>query len=983
MQSLFFWKSWPQSYRGLWYFLSLLFIISVVMLWVYHFMGPSTVIDWQRMQEQKIVETTVHTFRLGQFQLSVPAESYVILEYLGGSGIVHNLAATYLFLFILFFSTTVLLSVITTLEKFWFFAGMGIFILFMVILRLDVLELFGMSNQIPAIAILSVYLGAAFYFKYVRTYTTFISRFLTFLAITIITGVIVAVFAEVPNPALHLLVTAYTPALIFTVLFIIMVAHEIVVGFVYITNQSKEGSSTKHFSIISGIYLTYLIITCLHELDVINWDFIYINLYLLLTISAVLGIWGFRLREPLYENIFSFSPFGALFVLALGAIGFATISQLLGNSNDAGLEVVRDTIVYAHTGFGIIFMMYFFSNFMEMMEKNLPVYNILYKPNRMPYFTFRFAGLIASLAFLFYGSWRDYVSNGVGGFYNYVGDMHLNQGNDAYAITFYNQAKRSAFQDHRANYMLATLNASRLNIEGSEENYDQINRKNPSDFSLVNEGNLNFWEARYFDAIKDFKRADEIHPNVPAIQNNLGYSYTKVHALDSASFYLNKARESDETKNSAETNFFAMTALELIPIDADSTLKYFDTQSPSVTANAIAVATLFDQEIKTSIDPLAEKELDLYTATLLNNYINHFTQELDSAFIERANQIASDSINFSYTEALKASLAHSFYHQGKVYTALDIMNELAYRTQNYQGKFNYIMGLWALEQGSPEDAIRYFTLAETADYKDSRFYNAIARTEAKRINEAIVSWDSLMQREEPSVRKVAEQIRTVLRMNAADAMTLPDPLKYQFCRYKVPLLDTMTYNRIAASLESDNYKAQAYLDRATQLYKADKTLPAIQYLNKVTGMKISDKQLYDDIRHLELLLLASRREMQALANQINNNISFEKKHALHKRLYTALLHEVSGDTTAARKQYDFIATANPFFEEGILAAVAFFRNQDSTSLKPYNILVDAIYINTRSPKLLKAYAAEAARQGFDDYAASAVQTLNEIEERFR
>ena len=40
-------------------------------------------------------------------------------------------------------------------------------------------------------------------------------------------------------------------------------------------------------------------------------------------------------------------------------------------------------------------------------------------------------------------------------------------------------------------------------------------------------------------------------------------------------------------------------------------------------------------------------------------------------------------------------------------------------------------------------------------------------------------------------------------------------------------------------------------------------------------------------------------------------------------------------------------------------------------MKAYDMLAEAIQINNKSLKLMLAYAAEAARMGFDEYAASA------------
>jgi hypothetical protein len=130
-------------------------------------------------------------------------------------------------------------------------------------------------------------------------------------------------------------------------------------------------------------------------------------------------------------------------------------------------------------------------------------------------------------------------------------------------------------------------------------------------------------------------------------------------------------------------------------------------------------------------------------------------------------------------------------------------------------------------------------------------------------------------------------------------------------------------------------------------------------------------------------MLAARNETRILATQINKGVTFDQKHFLNKVLFAAMVSEASGDTTTAKKNYELLGRANPYFEEGILHAVDFFRKADPKSTKPYDILVNAIYVNTHSIKLLKAYAAEASRQGFDEYAASAVQRMMLLEENLR
>jgi hypothetical protein len=977
MQSLFFWKTWPRDYRWLWFLLSGILIFSLIFLWISYFQGAHGIITWEKIQEQKLIETIVHNFRLGPFTLSVPGESYVILEYFNGSGIHHNTIASYIFLIVLIFSANVLLTIITTAERFWYFMGMSLFIIFIVSLQLDVLVLFGLHSIVIPIVIIALYVGFSFYFKSFRPTTSFIIRLFVFLSLTLLIAVTVTFFSTIEYPFLHIMATGYLAAIILSVIFILIVANEILISFIYVTEQGST-KRLKHFSLISAIYLLNVLIASLHEVGTIEWNFLYLNAYLLLSISTIIGIWGFRIREPLYGNIFSFSPFGVFFFVSLGAVCLVTIGQSLANANDATLNVMRMMILFSHTGFGIVFLLYFFSNFMVMMAEKKPVYKLLYRPNRMPYFTFQLAGLIATLAFVFYSNWHVLVGHSAAGFYNYVADLYLLQDKEAFAQSFYEQSNERSFQNNRANYALATIKTSRLSFEDARYNYAMANSKQPTAFSLINHSNLHLWNQRNFDALHVLRRGEKVLPNSPAILNNLGYAYGKIHSLDSATYYIDAARKHTLTKNSAEANFFAIAALERLPINTDSIIKLF-APSPAVTSNALALAILFDQKLQIDEDPLHYKKLNLFTATLLNNYIIRNAKKMDTTSIRKAYGIASDSLNATFSETLKASLANAYYHSGMVYKALEILGELAYITQDYKGKFNYIMGLWILEQNNPALAAEYFTHAKNDNYKHAWFYNAIALTEATKTKEALMAWDSVLIYGDAEERLLASQIKNILSYTPIEALTLSDTEKYQFCRYRIGVKDTALFTRTIATFQNVNYKAQALFDMAKKQYEADRLIAAIKFLNQISGLELTDSRLYDDIRYLELQMLATRKETKNLAKQINDGITFNESHALEKMLYTALISEANGDHKRAKENFEILAVSNPFFEEGIILASDFFQHQDSTDMKAYNTLVEAIHVNTNSTKLLKAYIKEATRKGFDDFATSATETLMKLE----
>lgn len=976
MRDLFFWKTWLKEYRVMWYAMAALFILSLLLMWYAWFRGADSVIHWENIQQQKTVETVVHSFRLGPFALDVPAESYVIVDYFQGADLQPNTLATYAFAIVMMVCVVVLLTVVSVTEKFWYLVGMALFILFVVGLRLELLGIFGRTDRVPAIVVMAAYILPSFYINRFRSTLAWTWRLLIFTAITVVLGLIIFFFATVPLSFLQFSLSLYVPSLILSVLFMILVAHEIIAGFVYIINQGTS-RHLQHLSIISTIYLVNVIITCLHEMGVIQWDFIYLNVYLLLTLSALLGIWGYRHRENAYGHILAFYPFGGYLFLALGTICFMTLGQLMANANDPALKVMRASIVTTHAGYGLIFVLYLFSNFVLLLARSMPIYKVLYAPTRMPYFVYRLAGLITTLAFILAANWQNYIYHGLAGSYNNSGDLYTLLGNQRYAESFYEQARLHGFQNHHANYALARMRTRQFDLPTAHEYYGAANRV-ATPFSVVNNANLYLWEDQPFDAIQAFRRGEKTLP-LPELQSNLGVAYGRVHNLDSALAYLDKARASASTRSVAEGNFFALASLDIIPFNADSVVKVFDTQAPGTLANALVLATLFRQPFEQTIDPLADSTLDLFTATLLNNYIIKNAKSLDTTFTQRALAIANAPANRSYAEALKSSLAFGFYHQGNVAKALELLAEQVYLSQTYQGRFNYIMGLWALENNNAARAASYFRYADTYAYKDARLYYAIAETETGRLDAALTAWDSVARWGEAGQQPMAAAMRNLLTMPAAQALALDDAAKYQYCRYRMALRDSLTFDKIINTFTSPDYKAQALLDISRRYFEADQVSAAVRYYRRIAGLAMTDRNLYEDVRHFELLLLAYRGELQALARQINTGITFPASRALEKMLYTGLLSASSGDSAKAAASFRVLAHYNPYFEEGVLAAARFFHSNRPGDLTAYTILAEAIQVNDNSIRLLKAYIAEAQRIGLDDYATDAWTRLQALQ----
>ena len=525
--------------------------------------------------------------------MTISAENYLIIEHVLGSELKPNLTASYFFLALLLSGIIILLSVLTTMTRFWFYMGMGLFILCLISFRLDMLGLFGFTNKIPVVIILLIYVLAGYFFQFMQPSSSFIKRIATFLVITLLIGACIAFAARINQPFYYVAANGLIAGTILTILFIFTVAHEIIASFIFVLTQGKKPTrSLQHFLIVSAIYMVNLGLIYARKKHMIEWDFLPFNLFLLVTISGILGLWGFRQREALYESIIRPDPFGIYFFLALAGIGFGTMGCFLATANDPLIQIIQDAILYSHLGYGLIFFIYIIANFISLLGENLPVYKVLYKPTTMPYFTFRLAGLIATFTFFAYSNWIVSVNQVYAGYYNALGDFHLSQDSLLPAEGYYQRSIFYATRNYHAHYALAEFDASRWDFEKEKRELEKLANGRPLDLAYLNFSRIyelhNSWQA----AETVLKSGLTDFPKNGLLQNALGLAYAKLGQEDSSFMMINAARNSSVSKSEAETNLMGLSARFRVAFPADSLMTMLNADNPGVISNALALASL-------------------------------------------------------------------------------------------------------------------------------------------------------------------------------------------------------------------------------------------------------------------------------------------------------------------------------------------------------------------------------------------------------
>lgn len=954
--TLLFWQGWPRHNRIFFILFVVLFAACAANMWVAYFVSPAPAIELQSVNEAEFNEIPVDQFRKGPFEFTVRGNNYVILKRELGSLLETNDMVAYSYLVVMAVFVIGMLSVISTLGRFYYLVGMGVFILFVTTLSTEVLGVFGVYGKLFAIIMMALYGLTSFWIFYFAASMSFVTRVLIFTAITTLLAAFIALFSSVEKPFLYIATYSAEAGIITCALFIVTVAHEIVAGFVTaVTQSTSTKKSLNHFLIISVIYLINLALLYSVRFGFIKWNIITVDAFLLLTISGILGIWGIRQRRKTYEGIVDADPYAVLAFVLTGTLAFATTAMFMYNGNDTALSAITDVIIFTHLGFGFIFITYVLSNFGSMLSQNYQVWKVLYSPQTMPFVTFRLAGLAATLALLFYNAWQVPVHNAISGYYNGIADLYLKLDQKDIATAYYNESRTYGFHGHHANYALANIEGSLFNRSEEQRFYHEASANRPTQMSVLNEAQTYQASGENLLAIVTLNEASKRLKNREAIYNTLGLLYAQTGLPDSASKYLQRSHST--------SNLVALAALNRLPLK-DSIQQ---SEDPVMQTNLLALSNTNGSLSKAAFKLPSDTALTLVQAAAISNFLINTRRNEDTTLVGKVVTLARRPSNSGFKEALLMAASIAYYNSAETKKAFTTLEEVTVDSQ-HQGRYNNILTMWALENDEPQRAFGYAEYALKQNYAPANLSYAVAMTESGRLNESVVAWDSLKVKTDSLISLLAVRMSNALKGSITN-----DEETYIYTRYRLSVADSAKLFAMIPTISDDNIKAKALLDFALRLYNLDKPSAALYSLQRIVGLELSDGTIGEQMQILELLarvqMGAKKEVLDALRQQ---PVDFKGKNRKYKIYFDALAFEAAGDSTNAGKYFEWLGNHDPFFEDGQIAAANYFRNK---GVKSYNMLADALLYHPSSVKIKKAYALQSARSGFDDYALRAVDEL--------
>ncbi|MBS1486571.1 MAG: hypothetical protein JST43_03210 [Bacteroidetes bacterium] len=964
MNTFFFWNEWRKPERFIFYFLTVATFVALVLFWKSWWMAPAPVIRFDNYQQLEKIETVSRTFQVGTVNVSVPATSYIVFESLLGSALHPNVLASYLFLSACLFAFVGFITVVSSLSRFYFLGGMGLVILFISGLDLSTLLLFNLSGQTLTIASMLLFGGIGFYFNSFHTSASLTLRLLVFSFVTILWVGVIHFFSRVADPLLHLSVNGLLMAIAVSVVFIIMVSHEIVAGAIFIATGAKSSKSLLHFLSFTFFYLINVALLYASKTGLLSWSFLPINSFFLFTVSAILGVWGFR---RFAAQKFSDGSVALLLYLSLLMVTLATFGCLAATASDMMLEAFEIIILAAHFGCGLIFLVYVIANFGPMLAKNMAVYKVLYKPETMPLFTFRIMSLIAVFATITaVASWKGYVDQATATYYSLRGDLYLSQDDAAKAENEYKRSIRFRNGNFHAHYGLAGIYNSRYESFNELKEYEKTIEYSPDPKAFINLNEIFVQQKKELNGNLMLNEGLKTFPQSAELKNALGLSFLGFKSADSALFYFQSALNEGTVNRIAETNLLGTQAFfRLALTDSNASSHAVDGRM----VNRLAMANDQNQKINSEANITADTVLTVYRAAYYANWlVNHVD---DTVLINHVSALAKKPVNEFFSEMLSVAIAHAYYDRGEVKKALKQMREISYRFPD--AAYVNTLGIWLLEQNNPLVASAYFEKAIDKKMAAALLYQALAVTESDSLKKAYPMWDSLTRVKNKELTTLAVLMKNVLATDLKHTDQLSDEGKYYFCRYKIPMFDSALFAKTTGQIQNEKLRAKAFYDRAEKWFRWDEPTQAIRLLRAT--LNIGDSEEQKKSRALRLLIAASQHDVVFL----KENAAWADALKPYEKAYTdAVLAQADGNNTLAQAKFNYIAEANDQFEEGLVAASRFFTQDSTYRLQRFSLLVDGLLAKPQSVKILKQYILQAALLGLEKEAQDALEKLQAI-----
>ncbi len=694
--------------------------------------GFDHLIDWNLTATADKENIIVEQFERGPFSFEIEGQQYTIKETFGISKIMQSKGLSLLATGIVWLGISGFLAFATFLRRYAFLFVAALFLLYVNQLYLDDLTLFGPNSWKWASALFMISLLApAYYLHAFRENSSFMFRW---LLLFMMSSAFLLIF-QYQDPYFYLYFAGQStiPFAIIVVLFIFLVAEEIVFLVVLLITRSAGGTSNeKHFFVFSLVYLAYLILYWTDRMGLVSGSWDYLDPFFLLIISSVIAYYTIRHKQPLLDaSMRSSLDVRWLFsVLAIAAFGYFILADVMGN--DSATDAIDYIILYAHIGFGVMFVLYIIVNLITPLIQGLMIYKIVYKEHNFPYITSRLAGFIFIVAFYFYAEQAP-LRRTQSARLNYLGDYY-SAVDPNLGRSYFQEAAVFGWDNHYASMKLAEYAQQDGDISEAIYRFGRAVSRNPSAYAYVAGANAMQDAEESTRATTFLRQGSQVFPSQGELLNNLALLLDASGANIEALSMLEGADGTESWNQAVIVNQLAMGSAQDVKPSSDWNLQ------AKTNWQSLANKGMVENSLPFDIEDIRSSGLPKITYLVNSGWGTE--RELPDTLI---NSIAQQLRNRELSRNLKHSYAYNLVKSGFVNQSIPIWEQLIQSVSSHERGFYYRqLGNIYMKLHAPLLAREAFEKAVEFGSKEAMISYAIASMEAKDWNAAISMWEQVV-----------------------------------------------------------------------------------------------------------------------------------------------------------------------------------------------------------------------------------------------
>ncbi len=712
-----------------------LLALTVVALFYYE-NNFDHIIDWEIETQADKENFVFHSFQKGPFNFSLEGQKYRLIEMFHAQPISHIQWLPEVFMYLSWTLVCALLAATSYWNRYAFLIVCGLVFVQISLIDLDSLSLFGSreGKRWVSIAFMICTLAPAYY---VHAFKVNTSPLMKWIMITVPTSAFLAIcHSSVPLLPLHYVTNTQIGFSLMAMIFVFLVAEEILFLLLYIITRSKGRNNEKHLLVFGMVYIGYLGLYYADLYGLINIELFEVDPLYLFFISTFIAIWSFQYKNELYQSFIAHESDVRIFIYVLGLLAYTVVTFALIRGNTPVYDSVSYFSLYAHLGFGSFFLIYLIINFFTPLAQGLAVFRITYKNQNFPYISAKLAGLVIVAAFFFYSD-RAPQKMIEGARYNYLGDIYQLVGNQSLSDEYYRQGSVFAWDNHYSNFQLGHSSLNKNDFDEAIYRFTRATIRRASPYAYVNIGNA-FRSMNDESRIQGVLREGNLkYPKSGELANNLAVSLINSGSINSAQSIFEENLSTEDWNRALEVNKWSVSP------DTINLEQEFSSSVPALKSN-ILYQLAGTQSNTPTLDGYILDRPNLLNASLAINGSWNKAITPDSSLLKFINGITDAELG----KHLNHSLAFNLYANGLVNQAITTLEILTRAVSLYErGYFINQLGLMSLEQGSPILAREYFLLAIADEYEPAYFNLGVADLEAGLWPQAKEDWRVLTQRD--------------------------------------------------------------------------------------------------------------------------------------------------------------------------------------------------------------------------------------------